>query len=217
MKGKKVKLLILAALFLILIVLLLSGLPYAGIFVGMFRATGLNYTDHVTEGSFAFLTRDERPGTLFYSKQGKKAAVYGVTYDPASSDTVIVIPDSYGDYPVEGLGGYMGRGAPSPFEIYLKGVHSTHGVGPSDGSFDWYTKDKNMEIVYVDLELQIGPNIREIFADQSGLETGSKLYVPRVYITCDPENRWFYSVDGRLYQKNGKPVKGFIYWDKNEE
>ncbi len=91
-------------------------------------------------------------------------------------------------------------------------------MGPSDNSFDWYTEGKDIEILYYDVTLNIGTNIREIHADQGGILVSDpsgpdRLYVVRVYVNCDPENRKFYSEDGVLYQKNGRAVEGFLYRD----
>ena len=86
---------------------------------------------------------------------------------------------------------------------------------PSDGSFDWYAKDRNLEFIYYDLVLNIGPNIRKIYAAQDALESGNKLYVPRVYVNCDPDNPNYYSEDGILYRKkDGTVVDGFLYWNQ---
>ena len=182
---------------------ILMGLLF---YAGMFTAMAVNYSEidwHSGDG-FAYLIRDGF----------KKAGVCKYTYDPASGNTVIEIPESYGDYPVRSLGGYVGKGGPCPFYIELKDVHSTAGVSLSRDSFDWYLKNHDLEPVYVDCKLQIGPNIREIYAAQSGIEAGDKLYIVRVYVDCDSENRWFYSENGVLYHKNGEVVDGFLYWNR---
>ena len=208
---------ILLTLFLVLLIgaLLLPVLGYGLVFVGLTNAVNLNYTDSGQEDCYLYLTRDERKGTLLYRSQGKKAAVDGLVYDPDSGVTEFTIPESYGDYPVVELGGYVGKGAPCPFDISFDNIETSANVLPSERSFLWYTEKRNMEIEYVDLRLQIGPGIRTVFARQGGLDAGLKLYVPRVFITCDPDNRWFYSENGRLYDKKGKLVDGFFLWDED--
>lgn len=114
---------------------------------------------------------------------------------------------------MEELGGHVGKGW-SPFNGEFDNIKTTASVVPSEGSFLWYTEKSNLEIVYVDLRLQIGSGIQRILAEQGGLEAGTKLYVPRMYITCDPDNRWFYSENGRLYDKKGNLVEGFFWWDE---
>ena len=153
---------------------------------------------------------------LYWDGLRKKAAVTDYLYDPASGSVEITIPEADGSYPVEALGGNVGRGGGYPFSISVKGVHVNALVHLSGDSLEWYADGKDTEIIYVDLELQIGPNIRSVFADQCGLYTGSKLYIPRVSISCDADNEKFYSVNGRLYNKDGSLVEGFIYRDKDE-
>ena len=57
------------------------------------------------------------------------------------------------------------------------------------------------------------------FANQDGLyvDTGGdrgEVHVVRVNVNCDPANRNFYSENGRLYDKKGKLVEGFFWWDE---
>ena len=144
----------------------------------------------------------------------KRAAVTGFIYEPDTMSNEIVIPDKYGELPVVALGGYAGKGGGCPFDIELRNVHATAAVHPSDGSFAWYLDKDKREIEYVDLTLYIGANIQSIFADQPGLDTGKKLYVPRVYVVCDAANESFYSENGRLYDKKGNLVEGFFWWDE---
>ncbi len=210
----------LLTLFLVLLIgaLLLPVLGYGLFYVAMFRATGLNYTDNGEEGNYLFLTREEREGTLFYRRQGKKAAVTGLIYDPDSGVTEFTIPESYGDYPVVELGGYFGRGAPCPFDIRVKGIQSSLGVSPSGGYFG-KVNGKKVNVICHDVTLNLGANIKEIFANQSGhyVETEGdrgEVHVVRVFFNCDPSNRYFYSQNGRLYDKRGKLVDGFFWWDE---
>ncbi len=173
-----------------------------GMVVG--TATRYNNSERAADG-FGYLTRDWI----------KKAAVYGYGYDPEIDDGVIVIPESYGKYPVKELGGYVGVGAPSPFYIDLKGRQYSSMVGPSNGSFDWYLKTKDLELVYYDVTLNIGPNIRQIYAAMGGFKTERELVVVRVYVNCDPANPSFYSENGILYHKDGQVVKGLLYWNQS--
>ena len=161
-------------------------------------------------------TPDEN-GFTYLCREGfrKRAAVTGFLYDPDAMTSEIVIPDSFGELPVVALGGYAGRGGGYPFIIELRHVHPIARAFPHEGSFAWYSDEDNYEIEYVDLTLHIGPNIQSIFAEKSGLDTGNKLYVPRVYVICDAENKAFYSENGRLYDKKGKLVEDFFYWDED--
>ena len=211
---------ILLTLFLVLLIgaLLLPVLGYGLVFVGLTNAVNLSYTDSGQEDCYLYLTRDERKGTLFYRSQGKKAAVDGLIFDPNSGVTEFTIPDSYGDYPVVELGGYVGRGAPCPFDIRVKGIQSSLGVYPEAGTFG-KVNGKKVDVIYHDVTLNLGANIREIFADCCGhyVETGGdkgEVHVVRIFFNCDPSNRNFFSENGRLYDKKGKLVKGFFWWDE---
>lgn len=156
-------------------------------------------------------------GTLYLlRKPFRKAAVETITYDPESDSNTIVIPDKYGKYPIKGLGGVYGRGAPGPFQIVLKGVHPTARITPQEGSFAWYAEQEGVEIKFVDLKLKIGPEIRKIYAEQEAYRSGDKLWVVRLYVECDPLNPAFYSEDGVLYTHDGKIVDGLYYWNQFE-
>ncbi len=186
--------------------ILLPGIQYLLICVGLNYAVTHNYTDIVWNvDGYDYLIREKN----------KKAGVCSYTYDPEAGDKVIVIPESYEDYPIQSLGGYIGRGGPCPFEIELEGVHATSGEGDSYGSYAAYAQGKGLHLVYEDVVLNIGPNIREIFAYQDGMRAGKTLYVVRVYVNCDPDNPKFYSRDGVLYNKFGEVVDGFIYWNQD--
>ena len=201
LKGLGIAILALVLLFVALYFILLGTLFYQS------RTT--HYDATPDENGFAYLCRDGLK---------KRAAATEVYYDLDSESNEIVVPETYGGRPVVALGGYVGHGGGCPFDIRIKNISVQYRIDASEGSFSWYAEPKSRQTVYVDLILRIGPNIREIFADQGGFDTYSGLlYVPRVYIICDPENESFYSEDGRLYQKNGELVEGFIYWDKNEE
>ena len=196
----------------LILLICLVALPMLGwgmFYFGMFYATSHNYQK----------LEDADDGFVYLLRDGKmKAGVSSVTYDPASGSSLIVIPESYGDYPVVGLGGYVGKGGPSPFDIEVKGVRSTTRVSPSYGYFG-KVNGKKVNLIYHDVTLNLGANIKEIYADQNGLyvETGGdrgEVHVVRVYVNCDPANRNFYSENGRLYDKKGKLVKGFFWWDE---
>ena len=165
-----------------------------------------NYTDTAsTDDGFTYLLR----------KPFIKAAVDTYTYDPSAGIKEIAIPEAYEYYPVRALGGYYGKGSPGPFHIVLKNVYINASVSLSEGSFSWYTEEKNLEVVYYDLVLNIGPNIQEIYAHQGGLATVTNLYVIRVYVDCAPDNPRFYSEDGVLYNKDGTVVDGLLYWNQS--
>ncbi len=185
---------------------LLPGIKYLLIYLALSNSIGNNYSDIVWDkDGFDYLIREKN----------KKGGICRYTYDPDAGDNVIVIPESYEDYPIQSLGGYIGRGGPCPFAIDIKGVYAASGEGSSYGSYAAYAQGKGLRLVYEDVVVNIGPNIREIFACQDGMRAGQTLYVVRVYVNCDPDNPKFYSRDGVLYRKNGEVVTGFIYWNQD--
>ena len=196
-------------LILLVCIVALPMLGWGMFYFGMFYVTSHNYQK----------LEDADDGFVYLLRDGKmKAGVSSVTYDPASGSSLIVIPESYGDYPVVGLGGYVGKGGPSPFDIEVKGVRSTVRVSPSYGYFG-KVNGKKVNLIYHDVTLNLGPNIKEIYADQHGLYVETEgdrgeVHVVRVFVNCDPANRSFYSEDGRLYDKKGKLVEGFFWWDE---
>ena len=203
-----VKLLKTLGLILLICIVALPILGWGMFYFGMFYATSHNYQKvEDTDDGFVYLLRD---GKL-------KAGVSSVTYDPMSGSSLIVIPESYGDYPVMELGGQMGKGGSSPFDIEVKGVRSTMRVSPSYGYFG-KVNGKKVDLIYHDVVLNLGSSIKEIYADQNGMfvDTGGdrgEVHVVRGYVNCDPANRNFYSENGRLYDKKGELVKGFFWWD----
>ncbi len=155
------------------------------------------------------------------------AAVTSYTVERGSTERDIYIPDEYDGIKIKELGGYIGRGSPSPFriqyeynpkireltdkstdEFYGTGVGSFASTAEGDDVFD--------EVIYDDFTLHIGKNIKNIDAFDDvylfDLKDGRKAaYCPRVYVICDEKNKNFYSEDGILYNKDGTKVEGFAY------
>ena len=180
--------------------LILYGLTiYALIGIGI----ASNYDDiERADDGFDYLVR-------YHNKYNKKAGVCKYTYDLNSGISEITIPDTYGDYPVKALGGYIGRGAPCHFFIEVKGFKSNRNVDP-----DRVGESGIDHLFYYDLVMNIGPNIREVFAYRTCHSSGNIGYVVRLYVNCDPDNPRFYSENGRLYTKSGELVEDLIYWDE---
>ena len=205
MKGLGVVFLTAIALLTTLWFLLFVGLLYES------RTT--HYDQTPDENGFSYLCWDGFR---------KKAAVIVFYYDPTSESTEIRIPETYGKLPVLALGGHSGHGGGYPFSIRVKNAHVKSMVSPSDGSFRWYLEGsapKDTAVIYLDFTLNLGPNIREIFARVDAAyfgttrEQGTALYIPRFYVNCDPGNSSFYSENGRLYETDGTLVEGLLYWD----
>ena len=189
MKKKLWKRLILGLLFIVLI---------PPIFLWWVTLNTYSRIETADDG-FVYLLRDKF----------KKAGIMKYTYDPLSGNETIVIPDTYGKYPVKGIGGFIGRGAPCYFYVDIKGLTSYVKASPD------YSEGKNKETVVYDLTLEIGPNIKEIYSERLVYLTKNTRYVVRFYVKCDPSNSAFYSEDGILYHKNRKIVDGLLYWNQD--
>lgn len=198
---KRIKKVVIAALTLILFSLPLGA---------------CTYSDSERSGNFGILY-----GTYMLNS---KFSIGGVgisdyTWDGDSNNTDIVIPDTYNNQKVTSLGGYIGRGVPCPFTI------DSHSYMPESTwtKADYEAVKSNPqawgeEINYNDFTLRIGKNVDKIYADSKVFvkveNNASTLYCSRVYITCDEDNKTFYSNDGKLYYKESdKLVEGFIYKD----
>lgn len=158
-------------------------------------------------------------GAFLFATQRKEAMVYEYQWDGDEENMTIVIPETYqGKYTVTTVGGYIGRGYPCPFAIWLGEVKATDRIDGGDdpdelvelGWFESYT------IVNYEFRLILGANIKSVsYVDQSVwvCKDGdhATLYYPRVYVECAAENTHYYSENGKLYQKDGTLVEGFLY------
>lgn len=135
----------------------------------------------------------------------------------------IVIPDEYDGVPITQLGGYFGRGVPTPFYILMQEVMNAPEGSDYSGIFGSHLSNFDLKdkytIEYVPFTLKIGKNISKIeYVDMDIYyphmnEDGTiTFYHPVIYIECSEENLHFYSKDGKLYDKNtDELVPDFIY------
>lgn len=145
------------------------------------------------------------------------------TYDGGNFD--VVIPDEHNGYPITKLGGYFGRGVPTPFCINFNDAYRNFAedevriVYPSKEMIS----DMNAQIVEINFNLYLGKNIEEIVFVTDGYYLGEnndgvlEAYHANVYVICDEENENFYSENGKLYQKDGTLIEGFAYSEKMAE
>ena len=136
----------------------------------------------------------------------------------------ITIPDEYNGFPITRVGGYYGRGVPTPFEIPLNELHihttdgDEHHIVFNGPTYDLASVPNNATITELVFRLHIGKNINTIEyvamdvytnTDKNGNTT---YYRPVVYITCAEDNPHFYSKDGKLYDKKAdEVVTAFAY------
>lgn len=134
----------------------------------------------------------------------------------------ITIPDEYEGVPIKRLGGYYGRGLAMPFCISLAYLYENEPEN-SDvvAEYDPYAFGDAKEQITEDVVfyLNIGKNVEVIelvnmgnsypHINQDGSVT---VYWPVVYINCSDENKFFYSMDGKLYNKEtDELVSDFMY------
>ena len=153
--------------------------------------------------------------TIGYSRLDGNAFVGCVTC--AAEQTEIVIPDAYNGLPVTNLGGYFGRGVPTPF--YIEPPIAEENVFCTDNSEITESGAlPSAKVLNLRYTLKIGKNIKDaafvrmpvwVAEHDDGTVT---VYRPLVYIEVDAGNRVFYAENGVMYRKadHGR-VDGFLY------
>ena len=135
------------------------------------------------------------------------------TCEEYTENQEITIPDEFNGKPIKRIGGTFGSGVPSPFAISVASLYMNV---PEDseygGIYQGDLKDFNIAEEYrvenVRFVLNIGKNIKTIkFVEMDVYyphinEDGSiTFYHPVVYVNCAEDNPYFYSKDGKLYDK----------------
>lgn len=136
----------------------------------------------------------------------------------------VTIPDDYEGIPIKRIGGYYGRGVPTPFGISLADLYMN---APEDSKYDAiFNGDINEfeileEYVIEDVvfTLNIGKNIEVVeFVSMDEYyphinDDGSvTFYHSVVNIHCSAENKHFYSKEGKLYdKKTDELISDFAY------
>ncbi len=154
-------------------------------------------------------------------------------YDCAQikEDMVITIPDSYDGIPLTKLGGYVGTGAQSPFMVNFdyfvndKSAMNFSVISDSDAECyekwleEWVDAEEEYTVEDVKITLNIGKNITGldyvVMNDSCPCinEDGSiTVYHPVFYVMCSEENKYFYSKDGKLYERStDRLITDFYY------
>ena len=161
-----------------------------------------------------------------YSEKLNKAFFAGYKWDGTAESANIILPEEYNETKITGLGGYTGRGYPSPFYIDVTD-EAKEKLCPdaTEWSYADHTanvKDANIQIL--PFQLHISKNIKEIKNlsmggivlaeyEENG-ETISNIYVLTCYVTCDENNETFYAKDGKLYfKRTNELVNDIVYED----
>lgn len=138
----------------------------------------------------------------------KSAFIGYVSYD---LDTVeIHLPDEYKGVKVLELGGYYGRGVPTPFFLGYEGI--TEGF-----LMDFDSIDENDTIIEVNIDVYLPKYLKKCVyvqplvcgTSESGQNT---IYLAKCNYYLDSENDYFYTKDGKLYNKSDNTiVNNLIY------
>lgn len=138
----------------------------------------------------------------------------------------IILPEKYNNATITGLGGYCGRGVPSPFEIFpTKEARAALCDSATGWSGVYHTATlENYNIEYLRFHLHITEYIKELENFSAGEiilaeheENGEikyNVYVLTCFVTCDENNKVFYAKDGKLYYKEDNTlVEDIVYED----
>ncbi len=164
--------------------------------------------------------------SLLYNEKGEMDGFYIAVNNTANSCFVgqytcteysenmeITIPDEYKNKPITRIGGYFGRGVPSPFCISLEELYMNAPDGSEYDSVFSGDIDDNYSVEELPFTLNIGKNIKTVEYIEMDMcyphinEDGSvTFYQAVVYVNCSEDNKYFYSKDGRLYDKKTKEL-----------
>ncbi len=177
------------------------------------------------EASLLYSDNIEKDG--FYIAVNKTANccfVGGYNCTEYTKNLAITIPDDYDGIPIKRIGGYYGRGVPTPFSISLSDLYIN---APEDseynavlgGNIDEFDISRDYVVEDIIFNLNIGENIEIIeyvVMDEyyPHINGGGSItfYHPVVNINCSDENKHFYSKDGKLYNKiTDELIPGFAY------
>ncbi len=156
----------------------------------------------------------EQNVTYYVSDLGMRAYARDFFWNGDTEHTDIIIPDKLENgADVEGLGGYFGTGVPDPFCVTVpKEI-----IPLRDPSED-------EEIIKVTFNVTVGKNVKRAMFSWGdkylllGSGDDTEWYEPVFVFTCDSENPYLKSVDGKLYEKEtGELVECPFYPAENED
>ena len=166
-------------------------------------------------------------GGVGYTVSGivKRCFVSYIKIPAGQTEYEVTIPDKIDSgHKVEGLGGFVGSGAPNPCEIFMEGttpMYSDEYQKMLDaGEFTDYKITVNIgkyvdNIFFRDFSvsedsesyfyLKIADTETSTEADTADEEAPPQYIRIRVLINVDEENEYFYSVNGIVYRKEKDP------------
>ena len=195
---------------LALLLTVISLLSLAGCFPGSIS----NYSEHGEIDGF-YVSVNQKANRCF---------VGGFECIEYTDNMELTIPNEYKGIPITQIGGYFGRGVPSPFYISVADLYMNAPPGSDyEGTFSGNIHNFNIPVEYnvetLVFNLNIGKNIEEVeyvsmhdyypHINEDGTIT---FYQPAGIINCSEENKHFYSKDGKLYDKNtNELITDFVY------
>lgn len=172
----------------------------------------------------------EKDGFFFAINETANCCFVGsFNCDEYTENMEITIPDEYEGKPITQIGGYFGRGVPSPFRISVSDIYVNAPEGSEyhsiySGDIDEFDIEADYTVQNIVFTLNIGKNIKTIkyvnmddYYPHINEDNSITFYHPVVEINCSKENKFFYSKDGKLYdKKTNESVGDFAYADPNE-
>ena len=162
-----------------------------------------------------------------YSKFEKNAFI-GPIYCKEGVTTDIIIPDIYEGWTVTELGGYYGRGVPTPFYFYVMDESFDDRFDEKYSTDESYIYDESLEL-WQDYKIHdtiinvtLPKNLESVTYSEKVIEVGiteredgtrfADIYRVKCSFMIDESNPYFYTENGKLYEKkSGELVKGLIY------
>lgn len=167
-----------------------------------------------------------------YNKTFGYAFLGKYSWDGTEEGMHIVLPETYNGAKVTELGGFCGRGVPTPFGVNVTN-EAWEKLCPDMIDYSWSFEGNNISqkdikddnIAYWRFQLHIGKNVKSITKmsafggvyrteyEENG-ETLYRIFILTCYVTCDEQNPVFYDKDGKLYwRETNMAVEEFCYED----
>ena len=197
-----------------LLVIILAAFLAFGISTCDFERVALLYSDSATKDGFY----------IGINKTANCCFVGGYGCTKYTENLEITIPDDYNGIPIKRIGGYYGRGVPTPFSISLADLYMNAPEG-SDyntvlcGDINKFKISEQHTVEDVVFNLNIGKNIESIeyvsmdkYYPHINEDGSIVFYHAVVNIDCSEKNKHFYSKDGKFYsKKNDELITDFDY------
>lgn len=142
----------------------------------------------------------------------KECFVFYNGWDGDEDNMTINIADEVNGYKVVTLGGYIGTGYPMEFHIDIPDIQAATDCWCSD-------LPEDAEVITYHFTVNLGKNIRKIYS--WGLDEYCRVADTNQYrqvlltVNCTEENKYFYSIDGKLYNKSDDTlVEGISYYSE---